>query len=464
MSNFNKYLRSETSLGTASHEEMLQELHKRDQAKNPFPLDVFNEQLDPFITCLNKYYDIPRSFIGLTMLSAFSTAIGTAYTISTNRKDMIYLPVWAALTGMTSSGKSICINKIYQALKETQADFDAQWKEKTSGLSMEKINQQKLDTVIYRDSNIATLIRSVMPDNPKGVVKVSDELIEWINGMNQISKKEGTDEQFWLSSWNCTAYSGIRSGKQKFVVEKPFVNVIGGLQFKVLHKLFKNDRDTTGFVNRILFALPDVDKIAEPDPNFEMPEEYQAAMDKALKRLYVDLPTYESGESRRCLLLPDATSAYILWSKKKIKEINELEDLEEREMQAAIFGKTKEYALRFAAILHLVDCALDDKYGSDFHTSFKLEEHVSTASMLKAIRLSDYFFISACDVFEKVQVSMYAPPEVLTAALMLKRGKRNPEIAEIIYGSKDKKFTQRVLRDLKKWTKDYPRVFGTHAR
>lgn len=464
MSNFKKFLENGTGIATAGDEELLVEIQKRERLKNPFPLDVFNDQLKPFITCLNKYYDIPRSFIGLTLLSAFSTAIGTAYCVTTNRKDFIYLPVWAALTGMTSSGKSICLNKIYQALKEVQTDFNIQWKEKTTGLSVDKINSCKMDTIIYRDSNIATLIRSVMPDNPKGVVKFSDELIEWINGMNQLSKKEGTDEQFWLSSWNCSEYSGIRSGKQKFVVEKPFVNVIGGLQFKMLQKLFKNDRDSTGFVNRILFALPDVDKIAEPDPAFEMPSEFQEVMDKSLIRLYKDLPVHEPGESRKCVLRPEATNTYISWSKDKIKKINAIGDLDERETSAAIFGKTKEYALRFAAILHLVDCALSPKYGTDFYTTFKQEEYISHDMMIKAIQLADYFFASAVDVFDVVRTSLNAPPDVLATAYMVKRGKSFSEIGEMLYGSKNDSNKVKANRQVKKWINDYPRVFGAVAK
>ena len=464
MSNFRRLLDNGTGIATASDEELLLEIHKRDLLKNPFPLDVFNEQLKPFITCLNTYYDIPRSFIGLTLLSAFSTAIGTAYCVTTNRKDFIYLPIWAALTGMTSSGKSICMNKIYQALKDVQTDFDAQWKEKTNGLSAEKINSCKIDTVIFRDSNIPALIRSIMPDNPKGVLKLSDELMEWINGMNQLSKKEGTDEQFWLSSWNCSEYSGIRSGKQKFVVEKPFVNVIGGFQFKMLQKLFKNDRDSTGFVNRILFALPDVDKIAEPDPTFEMPAEVQDVLDKSLTRLYKDLPIYESGESRKCILLPEATKVYITWSKEQTRKINTLGDLAERETQAGINGKTKEYALRFAAILHLVDCSLSPQYSTDFYTKYKQEEFITADTIIRAIKLADYFFASAVDVFDIVNKSLNAPAEVLATAYMVKRGKSYSEIGELLYKSKTDCNKVKASRQVKRWINEYPRVFGAIAK
>lgn len=468
VSNFKNFVRKtrESNLATYSEAEMTDEIVKRQQTKIIFPLHVFNLEIKPFITALNKHYDIPRSFVGLAMLSAFSTAIGTAYAVTTNRKDYIYLTVWGALVGMPGSGKSLGLAKLFAALRKIQIGFDVEWKHVTTGLSAEKVNQQIMKTVIYRDSNIATLIRSVMPDNPKGVLKYSDELIEWINGMNQLSKREGTDEQFWLSSWNCSEYSGIRSGKQKFVVEKPFVGIIGGLQHSMLFRLFKNDRDTTGFVNRILFATLDKDKIAMPDPTFEMPQEFEDTYENIINRLYTDLPVADADATKRCLLLPAAVKVYQDWSKKKAKEINKLAEQEERETHAAILGKIKEYALRFSAILHLADCALRPQVDSQHR--FKEEEHIGIDTLLRGIEVAEYFYASAVDVYERVAVATTAPYEVIFASNLVKRGKSYREIAEVFYGHDAKKrpdkYIKTVERNVKKWLKQYPKVFGSIAK
>jgi hypothetical protein len=468
-SNFKNFVRKarETNLATYSEDEMHQEIAKRQTSKTPFPLQVFSEDLKPFITALTKHYDIPRSFVGLAMLSAISTAIGTAYAITTNRRDYIYIPVWGALVGMPGSGKSLALNKLFAPLRKIQTGFDVEWKQVTQGLSPDKINQQLMKTVIYRDSNIATLIRSVMPDNPKGVLKFSDELIEWINGMNQLSKKEGTDEQFWLSSWNCSEYSGIRSGKQKFVVEKPFVGIIGGLQHSMLFRLFKNDRDTTGFVNRILFATLDTDKIAMPDPTFEMPVEFEKPYENIINRLYTELPVADADCTKRCLLLPQAVKVYQDWSKKKARDINKLREQSERETHAAILGKTKEYALRFAAILHLADCAL--RPHTDFQHRFKEEEQIDIDTLLRGIEVADYFFNTAVDVYEKVAIATTAPMEVLMCANLTRRGKSYREIAEVLFGHdpvkrKPDMYIKQTERKVKEWIKSYPKVFGSAAK
>lgn len=447
-------------------DEIRDEIYKRERSPNVFPLDVFNDQVKPFINSLNKHYDIPASFIGLSLLSSYSTGVGTSYAVTTNGKDLIYLPIWAALVGISSAGKTIALNKLFGPLENIQNEYDQHWDDKTKGLSDVQVNFCKLDTVIYRDAHIPTLVKSVLPDNPKGLIKYSDELLEWINGMNQLTKKEGTDEQFWISSWNCTKYSGIRSGKQKFVIRRPFVNVIGGAQYSVLAKLFAKDRDTTGFIFRLLFALPDVDKIAEPDPSYEVPAEWAEKHRVTIERLYKNLPVDSfDDEPRRCLLTPDAVKLYQVWTKAKVKEINAMEDLDEKDIHSGILGKIKEYALRFSALLHLADKAMDPGFdGSAFNSSFKQTEYVTSDTVQRALKLADYFFQSASHIYERVSTTMTAPAEVLIAATMLKLGRSFREIGEAYYNENSDKAKKAMERKIKHWIREYPKVFNAVAK
>jgi hypothetical protein len=449
-----------SGLAAASTEDLIKEVENRSATKNIFPLSVFNKKLEPFINALVDDYDVPRSFVGLCLLSSYSTAIGTAYTVSTNNRDHIYLPIWACLTGISSSGKSLALGKALDPLNEIQEQFDTDWYEKTRGKTRDAIQQERMQAVIYRDAHIPTLVRYILPDNPKGILKHADELVEWINGMNQLSKKEGTDEQFWLSSWNCTAYSGIRAGKDKFVNKRPFVNIVGGIQYSVLHKLFAKDRDTTGFVFRLLFALPDEIKIADPTPGYYMPAELSDVHRHAIERLYDGLPVdNEELEPKRCILTPDAVKIFNDWNKAKIRLINHMEEIAEKELHSGIFGKVKEYALRFSAVLHLTDKALSSKNPTFFH-----EERVEEATMQRALQLADYFYQSALDVYEKVNNSVTAPPDVLRIATLMKMGKSFADIAELEWKKRDEKSKQKMYRLVKKLIREYPRVFNAIAK
>lgn len=460
LSGFKRFLQNGKDLATLTDLELLDEVIRRERC-NRFPLHVFNDKIKPFLGAICKSYDLPPSFVGLSLLSAYSTAIGTAYKIETGTRDFIFLPVWGCLGGISNSGSTTAISKIYWPLMEIQKEFDVQWSIKTNGLLPEQIKQEKLETVIARDIHISTLVRSVLPDNPKGLCKLHDELLEWINGMNQLSQKEGTDEQFWLSSWNCVTYSGIRAGKQKFVVPNPFVNVIGKMQYALLPRLFAKDRDTTGFVFRILFALPEVDKIASRESNIEMPSEWLDLHNRSLVRLYKDLPVKDlQSDSRICRLLPDAINALSTWRTKKVNAINQIQNKTEMNCQSGIYGKILEYAYRFAAILHLADRALDSTYGSD---SFKQLEWISAETMMRSLELAEYFYKSAVEVYEIVQNDLVAPPAVLATAYMFKKGKSASDIGEMLYGGREPKHKVRAQRQIKAWITEYPRIFGANT-
>jgi len=459
---FKRFLKSQ-GLSTFTDEQLKSEVIRR-QSSNVFPLHVFNPKIKPFLDALNKGYDLPASYIGTTLLSAYSTAIGTAFKIDSGNGDFIYLPVWGCLCGISSSGGTVSINKIYAPLFKIQSDFDFDWQEKTKGLSRDKVNYERMETVIYRDSHIPTLVRTILPDNLKGLCKHSDELLEWINGMNQLSKKEGTDEQFWISAWNCTPYSGIRSCKDKFVIQRPFVNVIGKAQYPILPKMFAKDRDTTGFIFRMLFAVPDEDRISQRDSDFIMPIEWTELHDRTITRLYKDLQVFDTTEGRSCTIEPSAKKLLDQWKREKTKVINQVDDSTEKNIKAGILGKVSEYAYRFAAILHLSDKTFDQDYGGDFHIAFKQEELITVNTMIRAIELADYFYESANEVYDLVQKSLSAPPEVLATAFMLKRGKSNSEIGEMLYGSKSDSHKVKARRQVERWIKEYPRVFGSYAK
>jgi hypothetical protein len=455
-----------TGLATAAREDLINELTNREKTENPFPLDVFHNSIKPFINALESEYKIPDSFIGLALLSCYSTAIGTKYTVSTNKTDGIYLPVWACLLGMTSSGKSLVIGKVFKPLMQAQVDYDEQWQALTAEMTDFEINKQRMETILYRDSHIPTLVKSVLPDNPKGVCKMSDELLEWINGFDSMTKKEGTDQQFWLSSWNCAPYSAVRSGKAKFTVPRPFVNVIGGAQPTILWKMFAKDRATTGFIYRLLFAIPKENMIADPNPFFDMPKEFEEIHSKSVNLLIKGLRVDDSSEPTwRCLLNEDAVQAYDKWKSDHVKRINAMADMEQKETEASILGKTKEYTLRFAALLHLSDKALDAHSMPDagmFH--FYDVERINKQTIDRAIRLSEYFFKSAMKAYEMAEVATTAPQDVLVAAALLRSGKSIAQMAEVLYGKNDATHKTKMNRYLKKWIKEYPRVFGATAR
>lgn len=460
------YNKNRSNLSAMGIEDLQRELNIRERIPNIFPLDVFHPNIKPYIHALNDKYDIPRSFIGLTLLSCYSTAIGTSYAVTTNGRDLFYLPVWSALVGISSSGKSLVIDQILAPLFNIQNEFDSDWDKVTTGLSPDKIQNCCLKTIIYRDAHLPTLVRYILPDNPKGILKYSDELLEWINGMNQLGgKKEGIDEQFWISSWNSKGYSGIRTGKQKFVIPRSFVNVIGGIQPSKIPKLFANDRDTTGFIFRVLFSKPETIKIADPDPLYKMPVEILEVHENSIKALYKNLIVHDGYDKpKRCVLTVDAIRLFQEWTKKHTRSINNLKDISAMEIESGILGKMKEYILRFSGILALTDLVLDNNSKVTSPEFFTNEITVCASVMERAIRIGDYFHESAKEIYDSAQKKIIAPPDVLQLAALVRSGKSHKQIALIIYNDDSKAAKQKVYREIKKYSKEYPKVFGSTAK
>jgi hypothetical protein len=447
-------------LATATDDQLANELERRKLIR-PFPLDVFHEKTKPFIQALHKEYDIPRSYVGLSMLSAYSSAIGTAYHIKLNKLGDIYFPIWACLEGISSAGKSLIMNQVFKPHYQIQEDIEKDWFTKIENKTDDAIQKMPSKQLIYAEAHIPTLIKDVMPCNPKGVMQDADEILSWINGMNQLSKggKEGTDEQFWMKSWNCKSHRKRLSGNKIFVIKRPFLNVFGGAQPSIMWKLFKNDRDKTGFIFRLLFAVPETHKIAEPNLLFDMPEEWETLHYKCINSLYRGLPMDDDEDSRVMEIDPRGLRMYLEWAKERTYRVNRMDDILKKEIHSGILGKVKEYCLRFAGILHISDKAYDG-------LEFRERELISIHTMERAIKLAEYFYDSAADVSERVSDSVIASPEVIRMATYVKAGWSFQRIGDTEYPKIASSGARRMraTREIRRMIKEYPKVFGAEVK
>ena len=458
MNSFQERLSRKGSEAAALPTDVLQdELERRQGPVNTFPLDVFHERIRPFIMDLHKNYDIPRAYIGACMLVAYSTAIGTAYAVSRNGDERMSLSVWACMNGISSSGKSLAMDMCLGPLHELQTELDQDWEDKVGKQSDEQRERMPLKTIIYRDAYIPTLIRYIMPHNPKGVLKECDEILEWINGMNQLSKKESTDEQFWLSAWNSKKYSAIRSSNVKIVIPRVFANILGGIQPKLLWKLFKNERGESGFIFRVLFAQPEDHRIARPIIGHSMAVEYKQLYKHHMQTLYRDLPVETAqSEPKLCVCTTDALKVINEWEQLKVRKINTMHDVNQMNIHAGILGKIKEYTYRFAALLAVGDCELNQSQWE--HKHFPDQLQITSDVMRRSIRISDYFYESAVDVYKQVDTSITAPYDVLITATLFKQNASLSKIAKTLWGNENAKV--KAQRWLKKCITEYPTIFG----
>lgn len=314
--------------------------------------------------------------------------------------------------------------------------------------------------VIFRDCHVPTLVRSVLPDNPKGVTKDAEEILEWINGLNSLSRNEGIDEQFYMSGWGVKSYSGIRSGKVRFIIPRVFINIIGGIQPDVTWKLFKNDRDTTGFIFRLLFAPIDEQRIALAENDFMIPNEIKSQHRRVIRELFNGLPVEDGYQQPKVLIMSaEAKKLHQNWHRNHAHNINGISDERTRNIKAGILGKMAEYAIRFCGLLCVSDMSYENQ---PFLDSFEMD----VKYMERAIKLADYFYESAWTVYSRVVKQVTAPVEVLRYAGYVRAGWSNARIGDTEFpGVKSPEARRkRAARILIKMVADYPKVFGANAK
>jgi hypothetical protein len=251
------------------------------------------------------------------------------------------------------------------------------------------------------------------------------------------------------------------------------VGIIGGAQPKVVHRFFDKDRDTSGFIFRLLFARPETDRIAEPNPEFQLDDATEFHHVQSIQAMYNRITVdSDEDEPRFALVTRQASQLYNAWVKERITHINGFKDIDEKDTQSSILGKIKEYVLRFAGILAISDKAIDAEIkDGKLHAYFSNEETIDSGHMKRAISLGTYFFIEAIEIYSKVRKEVIAPREHILVQRLHNIGKTYMQIAEIAFPEDYKKYKGKpdtvkkfVARFIKKSITNYPKVWGSYAR
>lgn len=405
---------------------------------------------------MHNHFDLPTAYIGLALISAYSTAIGTGYHVK-NSLGTVWFPVWACFEGMSSSGKSKTIGEFFAPFKNMQRV----WEEERRDMTDEERANTPARQIIYTEGNIATLFKQVLPANPKGIFQDADEILSWIGSFNKTSKgkDQGTDEQFWLTSWECEPFWKTLSANQHYYIPRPFMNVVGGIQTLITHKLFANDRGVTGFIFRLLFAIGDNgnDRIAMPDYSYEMPPEYRELHARSIKTMYDKCSVFRNpdDESRTITVDKLAMQHFMLWSNNKGGIINNTKDRWEKNIKSGIFGKIVKYAFKFAGILHISDKVFANK------PLLNTGEVVDINTMIRALKLCDYFYNSAWVVSQRVNRRIVATPEVMRWKTYFALNLNNQEIGNREYPKKSAEAARKAAsRRRKELLMEYPKILG----
>ncbi len=363
---------------------------------NPFPIDVFPRAVQDIINATYSDLNFPVDFTGVSMLYAASVAIGNTHRVEVMKGYQQSAMLYIAITGRKGTCKShplkFAIKPLLEKDEETfnQYEIDKKEYDMIMGFSKQELAQSGLDEPV-KPSWRKFLLTDFTPEalvgvhkfNKKGIGVYADEMASWFKNFNRYNK--GSEMEFWLSAWSGSSINIDRKTSDPILIPLPFISVIGTIQNELLDELAKGNRVDNGFIDRILFAIPDNLKKhywSETELNPIVFENWK----NIISRL-INIPIKEEGSKVIPQVLrytEEARKLIFKWQRTNTDESNKPEN----EAISGMYSKLEMYAIRFSLILEMMSLACGQSDG----------EAIGIESVKGAIKLIDYFKASAIKV------------------------------------------------------------------
>jgi hypothetical protein len=353
---------------------------------NPFPVEAFPKTVQYIVNETNKCLKFPVDFIGCSLLFASSLAIGNTFKAEIIKNWTEGATLYLALVGKAGTNKSHPLTfalqpifehdiRTYTDYKSAKADYDRATTQARSdrGEIPKKPFWKKFIVSDYTPESLADVHRH----NMRGVGVYSDELAGWFKNFNRYNK--GSETEFWLSNFSGKQISIDRKSNEPILITTPFIGVAGTIQNRILTELGKDDRNKNGFIDRILFSIPENLKKeywSENSLNSDVTQSWSQIINNLLS-LALNYDDHGNPKPMIIGFSSEAKQIMIQWQ----KENTDLCNLPENEPFASIFSKIEIYVIRLALIMELLYWASGES---------KIDV-ISAKTVKTAIALIEYF-------------------------------------------------------------------------
>lgn len=370
-----------------------------EKEKNEFPVDVFPSPFNELIIECKKALNFPMDYMGSAILVAVSTAIGRSAKLKVKSGWYEFASFYLAIVGNAGANKSHPLDlafKPFQYIDQAELKKYKQQCEELEAFGALSLKEQASLTTPVLPKLLKTVLHNFTPeillkrlaDHERGCAVVSDELATFLEGMNNYSKGDQTSS--YLSIWNNKPTSVDRVKLiVPYIIPEPFLNIIGGLQPRILPKSFPLSKSDVGFLQRFLFAYP---SHAEKKPinDIEIDEtiiqDYSKWIANYIHNNPIDLdPETDLSNSKIYHWSFEAKKYFYEWHDKYIKLVNENAD----SLKGEIISKFDIHFVRISLVLQIM---------KDFTAS-----QVSIEAVQGAALLCRYFHRNAMKVLNRLQ-------------------------------------------------------------
>lgn len=237
-----------------------------------FPTSVLPPSLARLVRSASSSLLVPPEFLGVPLLVLAGAVIGNAWEIELKSGWREGPNLYAAIVADPGAKKTPALKiamqpvyaiqkQLHRAYQDRRAAYEeerALWEKtpkKERGAPPEEPGYSHAYTTDATTEALAEMLA-----NGKGMALVRDELVGWVRSMDVYhAGGKGADRQHYLSMWSRAPIKIDRKSRpDPIIVERPCLAVVGGIQPDILPDLVEHEARDDGFLDRLLFAYPDL--------------------------------------------------------------------------------------------------------------------------------------------------------------------------------------------------------------
>ncbi|MBS2100838.1 DUF3987 domain-containing protein [Carboxylicivirga linearis] len=347
-----------------------------------FPVEILPDFIQEAILELYENSSFNMDYISGAALSALASSIGNKFHV---RKDITWSEnpsLWIVMVGRNGQNKSAPQKVAYKAITNKQSELNREYEEAMNSYDPGLGDPKPLKKKLYSTEPTFESLLKMHKDNPHGITIKPDEFKTFVDGL--VGYNGSSRRSSYLSLWDGAPISSDRKDAESASIDKPCINIVGGIQDDVIASLKSKDTKD-GFFERMLFVVPlKMEKrfVSETPVNEHTISVYISKMHDFLENMLGRHNYEEIG------LSPEASRLFDQERNSHVEPSNKDSNV------SGILSKLDRYMLRFALILEVTHCFFNSKPVKD----------ISEDSMKRAIMLKNYFFENALkinDIMEK---------------------------------------------------------------
>lgn len=231
-----------------------------------FPIDILPEPVRSYVETYAAALGVPPELVAVPLLVFAGATIGNRVRIRLKPGFEQRPILYAAVVAPPGSAKSPALDAARNPLDNLQAaalnafkEALVAWEKEVAAAKKEKKPLRPRPEPEHFFTTDATLeALAVMVAGSPGLAMVRDELVSWVKACDAYRSGRGGDRQAWLSLWAGSPLKVDRKSCDPVYVPCPVVCVVGGVQPDLLPELNDEAGRRDGFIERILWAYPDV--------------------------------------------------------------------------------------------------------------------------------------------------------------------------------------------------------------